>query len=299
MSDTSSDINNFDLEDLIGTLINGVYIVEDMIGMGGMGAVFRAMQIRENRQVAIKVISPKLVADLKDARRFLREARIGLMLSHPAIVKVHEFGEMPPGLLFMVMEYIEGESLAEYLDRNAPLLPAQCLVLLKPLCDALDYAHSRNILHRDLKPQNIIVAADEKWGVTSKLVDFGIMKLLQPDDHISFAPLTDTNVVLGTPDYMSPEQLMNHTLEPTADIYSAGVILYKMLTGKLPIEFFDFSELLMLKVYQDPAPPSRRFSFFPPSLDPLILKVLARDPEKRYQSASEFYQAFQDAVALL
>jgi eukaryotic-like serine/threonine-protein kinase len=299
MSNSGDNLADFDLDDLIGQLINNNYLLEDKIGEGGMGAVFRAIDIRNGDYRAVKVISPQLISNNNEAKRFLREARLGLILSHPGIVKVYEFGETTEGLLFMVMEYIEGKPLIDLIEEEAPFAPARIISILEPLCEALDYAHSHNVLHRDLKPGNIIVIKDEQGRESSKLVDFGIMKLLKADDQMSNVQLTDTNVVLGTPDYMSPEQLVCHELKPTADVYSLGVILYQMLTGGFPIDYFDFAEFLMLKVYRDAEPPSTRFAFIPPELDTLILKVLARDPEQRYQSAGALYRAYLQTVCRL
>lgn len=296
MSDMEHDLSDFDLDDLIGQLVNGIYLLEDKIGEGGMGAVFRAMHLRTQQLFAIKVIAPHLVANRNDARRFLREARVGLMLSHPSIVKVHEFGETPEGLLFMVMDYAEGVLLSDVIEDQSPLSPVHALNILNPLCEALDYAHRRNILHRDLKPSNIIITKDSAGNDTAKLLDFGIMKLLQPDEQISFAPLTDVNVIIGTPDYMSPEQLMNHELKSTSDIYSAGIILYQMLTSQVPIEYFDFSDFLMNKVYRDADPPSTKMPHVPPAIDQVLMKALARDPEQRHQNAGDLYREFLRAV---
>jgi eukaryotic-like serine/threonine-protein kinase len=137
---------------LIGKEINKAYRIEERLAVGGMGAVFRGSQINNGARVAIKVISPHLAANPVFVKRFQREARVGFSLSHPHIVKVHEFGETEDGLLFMVMEFVEGETLGDYMERTGPLSVNRCLEILRPLCDALDNAHSRSILHRDLKP---------------------------------------------------------------------------------------------------------------------------------------------------
>ncbi|MEW6732973.1 MAG: serine/threonine-protein kinase, partial [Acidobacteriota bacterium] len=251
---------------LIGREINGCYRIEEKIGVGGMGAVFRAINLKQHNTVAVKVISPHLAANQIFIKRFQREARVGWALSHPNIIKVYEYGETEVGLLFAVMEFIEGETLGNYIDYSAPLTISRCLQILVPLCDALATAHARNILHRDLKPANVLLSRENDCEVI-KLGDFGLVKLLQPDDEISQGSnLTAIGETFGTPHYMSPEQLMGHALAPTTDIYSLGVITYEMLTGRVPIETNDRREFLTLKLRRDLAPPSTRFPFLPVAL---------------------------------
>src|SRR5262249_9789442 len=158
MSNTA--IGNEYFDKLVGKEINSTYRIERKLGVGGMGAVFQGEKIQDKSRVAIKIISPRLVADQRFVKRFQREARVGWVLSHPNIVKVYEFGETNDGLLFMAMEFVEGETLKAFLANSGPLPLDNAMELLKPLCDALETAHKRNILHRDLKPENILLAKD-------------------------------------------------------------------------------------------------------------------------------------------
>src|SRR5262249_40361237 len=161
---------------------------------------FRGRRVKQGDRVAIKVISPHLASNPVFVKRFQREARVGRALSHPNIVKVYEFGETDQGLLFMVMEFVEGENLSDYLERSGPLTVQRSLELLRPLCEALDVAHARTVLHRDLKPANIMLAKDGSGREALKLTDFGLAKLLQPDEEITQGSnLTEVGEACGTP----------------------------------------------------------------------------------------------------
>ncbi|MEW6731082.1 MAG: serine/threonine-protein kinase [Acidobacteriota bacterium] len=295
MSNTVSQDQYYD--SLIGKEIKSTYRVDHKIGAGGMGAVFKATNLQDGSIVALKIISPQLVANSKFVKRFQREAKVGWILSHPNIVKVHEFGETEDSLLYMAMEFVEGETLKSYLASCSALSPERCLELIKPICDGLEAAHKRNILHRDLKPENILITKDSEGKETLKLADFGLVKLMQPDSEITKGSnLTEVGEVFGTPHYMSPEQVLGQPIEATADIYSLGVILHQMLTGKVPIQRTNIREILLVKVSEDMAPPSSKYSFLSPAFDSVLQRVLARHPEDRYQKVGLFFQAFQQAV---
>ncbi|MEW6731610.1 MAG: serine/threonine-protein kinase [Acidobacteriota bacterium] len=284
---------------LIGKELNHSYRIVEKLSAGGMSAVFLATQLQLGNRVAIKVISPELVVDPTFVKRFQREARVGRALLHPNIVKVYESNITDDGLLYMVMELVEGETLSSYMERMAPIPAIHCLEILRPICNALDTAHKRNILHRDLKPGNILVKFETGKEIV-KLADFGIVKLLQPDNELtdgSGSNLTEIGQVFGTPEYMSPEQLMSYPVGPTSDIYSLGVILYEMLTGHLPIECDDFRELFRLKTAQDGLPPpSSLYTFLPVAFDQVLEKALAPVAQQRYQTAGELLNAFQTIV---
>ncbi|MBI4852053.1 MAG: serine/threonine protein kinase [Acidobacteria bacterium] len=292
MTNKTGQINYFN--SLLGKELNQTYRIDSQVALGGMGAVFRGVHLANGDSVAIKVISPHLTANSVFVKRFQREAKVGTILSHPNIVKVYEFGETSEGVLFMAMEFIEGKTLDEYLSRSAPLNVMRSLEILRPLCEALDAAHRRNILHRDLKPANVLISKDKSGRETIKLVDFGLVKLMQPDSEITAGNnLTAMGEACGTPYYMSPEQVIGQPLGPTADIYSLGIILYQMLTAKMPIESNNVRQILAIKINQDLQPPSEKFPFIPRILDPLMQRVLARDPRKRYQTGKELLDDFQ------
>lgn len=287
MSSTNQNLAYYNT--LIGTKINNTYQIDEMIGAGGMGAVFCATHLTQHFKVALKVISPDLATTDVFMKRFQREAKVGWVLSHPNIIKVLEYGKTDDNLLFMVMEFFEGEPLNKYLKTHGRLDAIDALAILKPLCEALDLAHKRNILHRDLKPANILINKDK----VIKLVDFGIVKLMQADSEISEASnLTAMGETFGTPHYMSPEQLLGGVLGPPTDIYSVGVIAYEMITGVLPIATNDFQQLFVRKLKKDPFPLSKQYSFIPKEFDEVIHKALMTDPEERYQTVNDFIKDF-------
>ncbi|MBX7218455.1 MAG: serine/threonine protein kinase [Blastocatellia bacterium] len=260
-----------------------------------MGSVFRAKHLHLGNDVAIKVLAPHYADDPNLIKRFQREAKVGWALTHPNIIKVSDFGKTEDGILFMVMEYLEGETLDNYLTRSGPLSLQRTLEIIEPLCDALSVAHEQNILHRDLKPANIMISTKKDHTIV-KLLDFGIVKLLQPDEHVS--ALTAVGEVFGTPIYMAPEHLMGLSVGPTADIYSLGVITYMMLTGKLPMDSDDLRKLFEMKMKPLPAP-SGIYSFLPKELDEVLQKVLASQLDKRYQNVHEFLADLKKVAAKL
>lgn len=285
-------------DNLIGRDINNCYRIEMKLGEGGMGAVFRAIDLRTEEKVAIKVIAPDIASDKIFIKRFKREARVGGLLSHNNIIKVLEYGQTSEGLFFMVMEYIEGETLSNYLNRQRRLPLTRILEIFQQLCNGLAAAHERGIVHRDLKPANILIS-NQHGTETVKLADFGIMKLVQSDKEITEggAQLTAMGEIFGTPNYMSPEQIMAGIVGKTGDIYSLGVILYEMLTGYLPFNTSNMKELRMLKTLQLPPPPSTICNSVPVDCDAVLLKALARDKDERYQTIDSFYQDFARVLA--
>jgi serine/threonine protein kinase len=249
--------------------------VLELLGQGGMGAVYKARQTKLDRLVAIKILPPEVARDAAFAERFLREARSLARLSHPHIVTVHDFGDVD-GLYHFTMEYVDGQNLRDRLQ--AGLLSAdQARAIVAQVCDALQYAHDEGLVHRDIKPENILL--DSKGRV--KIADFGLARLvgLTP----TYLTLTGTHEVMGTLLYMAPEQMTRaHTVDHRADIYSLGVVLYEMLTGELPLGRF--------------APPSRKADV-DERLDQVVLRALAREPAERYQDAAAFKQDVEAALA--
>src|SRR5579871_4436054 len=245
----------------------------ELLGYGGMGAVYKARQVRLDRLVALKVLPPEAGRDPSFAERFTREARALAHLNHPHIVGVHDFGEHD-GLFYFIMEYVDGANLRRLLA-DGPLSPALALQIVPQVCDALQYAHEEGIVHRDIKPENILL--DQKGRV--KIADFGLAKLLgQAPMHTR---LTASRQVMGTPHYMAPEQMERPlTVDHRADIYSLGVVFYEMLTGELPLGRF--------------APPSHRAGV-DERLDAIIFRALENQAERRYQRVSELQR---DVIAV-
>jgi tRNA A-37 threonylcarbamoyl transferase component Bud32 len=237
----------------------------ELIGQGGMGAVYKARQTRLERLVALKVLPPESGRDPAFAERFAREARALARLSHPHIVAIYEFGETA-GLYYFVMEFVDGLNLRQLLQAGR-LQPQEALALIPQVCEALQYAHEEGIVHRDIKPENVLL--DRKGRV--KIADFGLAKLLG-GARAEFT-LTGSHQVMGTLDYMAPEQRQRPLeTDHRADIYSLGVLFYEMLTGELPLGRF--------------APPSQKAAV-DARLDEVVLRALESDPERRYQHASD------------
>ncbi|MBA3710799.1 MAG: serine/threonine protein kinase, partial [Planctomycetes bacterium] len=239
--------------------------VLELIGQGGMGAVYRARQKHLDRVVALKVLAPDLGRDAAFVERFAREARALARLNHPHLVSIYDFGQTGEWC-WIVMEHVDGANLRQVMATGA-LSPAQALAIVPQLCEALQYAHDEGVVHRDIKPENILM--DRKGRV--KVADFGLAKLMSTD--AGERVLTASHDVMGTVHYMAPEQVeRSRDVDHRADIYSLGVVLYEMLTGGLPLGRFD--------------PPSKRVAV-DVRLDEVVLKALEKDPQRRYQQASE------------
>lgn len=237
----------------------------ELLGQGGMGVVYKARQPQLDRLVALKILLPEVGKDPQFAERFSREARALAKLNHPNIVAVYDFGQIG-GLYYFIMEYVDGTNLRQ-MERKEKLSSAQALGIIPKICDALQYAHDEGVVHRDIKPENILV--DKKGRI--KIADFGLAKLVGKKST-DFS-ITMSNMVMGTPHYMAPEQMEHPTeVDHRADIYSLGVVLYEMLTGELPIGRF---ALPSQKVHVDVR------------LDEVVIRTLEKEPERRYQQVSE------------
>src|SRR5918912_282958 len=278
----------------------GSYVVEEPVGRGGMGVVYRGHHEKLHRTVAIKSINPRGTHDLRRLRhRFEREAYVQAQLDHPGIVKIYDY-IVAEQTYFIVMEYVEGRSLAECIAEYPAGLPIErALDLFEQILDAISYAHTfvyrdedgqtrRGIVHRDLKPPNIMVTPDDRIKIT----DFGIVKLVG-------AEKTDTSkIAYGSPRYVSPEQAAGETLDQRSDIYSLGIILYEMLTGEPPFGprgegkgKLSPTEILRAHREQQPAPPSQTNPSITPAVERVILRALEKKPERRFNTAADFLPA--------
>ncbi len=263
-------------------LIKGRYRVGRRLGEGGMAIVYLGHDLLLGRDVAIKTPRPQFSADPGFRARFEREARAAASLSHPNIIDVYDVGE-DEGTPFIVMELVRGQSLKEIIAADAPFHPDDVAELLEQIGGALDYAHVRGYVHRDIKPGNILVDAHGR----ARLVDFGIAKGLADGD------LTEAGESLGTVGYLSPEQAAGLMATPASDVYSVGVVAFEMLTGELPFAAETPVGVAMRHV-NDPAPrPSQVVPGLPPQVDPIILRALAKDPTKRWGSAGAFARALR------
>lgn len=283
-------------DDLIGTTLAGKYRVEEHISDGGMGAVYRATHVLMDKTVALKVLHPSLAADDKIVARFTREAKAASRISHPHALNVTDFGESETGVVFLVMEYLRGETLKEIIRRDGPMPLQRVTEIVRQVAGALNAAHAEGVIHRDLKSDNIMldeVGAQQDWA---KVLDFGIAKITEPEGATDPA-LTAPNLVIGTPQYMSPEQCSHSSdIDARSDIYSLGIIIYEMFTGHVPF-VGDSPTAVMMKHLQD-EPPSvlTERPDLPSEVGAAIVRALAKKPEDRFESASDLADALADAA---
>jgi serine/threonine-protein kinase len=278
---------------LLGRTVAGKFTIESRVGSGGMGSVYRARQAGLDKIVAVKVLHRELLAEPTFASRFKREATSASRIDHPSSIRVIDFGEEPDGLLYIAMEYLEGRTLFSILREEAPLAPARIVDLSRQILAALAAAHEIGLVHRDLKPENVIVLTgkDDDGGATEhvKVCDFGIAKLQTNTD--SEEKLTVEGSIVGTPEYLSPEQARGGELDARSDLYSMGVILFEMLTGEPP--FRGDTPLAIVLKHLD-APPPRPSSLTPsvdPKLEAACLKALSKAPADRFATAREMRAA--------
>jgi len=279
-------------------ILNGQFQILQKIGSGGMGAVYKALQPDMNRMVGVKILHPKL-ANRKDlVSRFRREARAMSQLTHPNTVKVFMYGELDDGSLYIIMEYLEGKNLNQTVRGEGPFPMERALPVLIAACGALEEAHKAGIIHRDLKPENIFLVQSAGLKDFPKLLDFGLAKVGEKQMRPGSVILTQEGMVFGTPEFMSPEQAQGKTLTPASDVYSLAVILYEVLTGKLPFDAKSAMDYISLHVTGRPIPLSQRVPgrTFPPLLDQIMDRALAKRSEDRYPSAAEFGQALQHVM---
>lgn len=272
---------------LIGRVLDERYEIRAPLGKGGMGTVYRGWQLSVDREVAIKVIHPKLSNDRSAVKRFLREARLASRLSQPNIVNVYDFGQSA-GVLYLVMELLRGHTLASELGKGRRLNAKRTVTIAAQLCDALEAAHAQGIVHRDLKPSNIVILDDPPGRDLIKVLDFGLAKSLIQD---SGSLVTNTDALLGTPLYMAPEQIEGRESDQRADLYSLGCMMYEMLTGRPP--FVDTAVSAVLARHMSDTPGALP-AHVPPKLTAVVMKLLEKKVEDRVQSAGEVRKVLDD-----
>ncbi len=259
-------------------ILNGSFRILQKIGSGGMGAVYKAMELQNSRMVGVKILHPKL-ANRKDlVSRFGREARALSQLSHPNTVRVFLYGELEDGALYIIMELLEGKNLNQTVRSEGPFPIGRALPILIQACGALDEAHKAGIIHRDLKPENIFLVQSGAIRDFPKLLDFGLAKVGERQMRPGSVILTQEGMVFGTPEFMSPEQAQGKTLAPASDVYSLAVILYEVLTGKLPFEAKSAMDFIQMHVTGRPIPLNQRVAgmSFPPLLEQVMDRALAK-----------------------
>jgi len=282
-------------QDLLGQVVADRYHILKKLGEGGMGTVYLAEHVKMGRKSALKVMNPGMNTDPDSIARFNREASNASRLSHPNICGIYDFGETPEGLIYLAMEFIEGSSLTSLIEKGGSLPAPRAASIVHQTADALQVAHDAGIVHRDLKPDNIMVARNRDGSDLVKVVDFGIAKASSSDAQ----KVTKTGMVVGTPEYMSPEQLAGDKLDGRSDIYSLGLVAFNCLTGALPFAAETAQEAMIMRLTDHPrtlaqVAPEKPW---PEALQVTLDRALARDASDRYTSAAQFGRDFAAAIA--
>ena len=286
-----------------GRLIAGRFQIIRKIGSGGMGEVFVAEQQPMGRRVALKVLRSSLSDDAQHVERFKREAQAASRLTHPNTITVHDFGQGQDGTVFLAMEMLEGQTLAEVIESGGALEPARVVRIMSQVCGSLGEAHEQGMVHRDLKPENIFLA--NRAGKTDfvKVLDFGIVKVLQDDAGGKLQTLTQAGAIFGTPQYMSPEQIKGGDVDARSDIYALGIIVYQMLSGHLPFAASTAVEMLTKHLSEQPPPMTVRSADLKADLatmsrlESVALRALAKNRDGRQSSAKAFQDELEQALA--
>jgi len=280
----------------LGRSLPGGYLILELVGIGGMGRVYRAEQTNLGRTVAVKIIHPHLVGEENAAARFITEARAASRLNHPNSVGIIDFGKSPDGQLYLVMEFLRGRDLARVNYEDGPLPFRRIVDVMRQTLAALAEAHNESIIHRDLKPENIILEPVRSGGDFVKVVDFGLAKIRADTQQPS---ITSPGIVCGTPEYMSPEQARGDPLDARSDLYAVGVILYQLLTGRLPFEAESPTQVVLAHLTQPPrdpreVAPDRQI---PEPIVRVTLSALAKDPKDRFADSDQMSEALAGALA--
>jgi serine/threonine protein kinase len=284
---------------LSGKLLDGRYQVGRRLGEGGMSYVYRAQDVQTGAAVAVKILLPRLSRDPAAVERLRREANIATRLDHPNVCPILRMGEADR-MIYLVMPYLEGEPLSEHETRRGPFPLAEAIPLLVQICHGLQHAHELQIIHRDLKPENVMLVPD---GTTDDgqahyravVMDFGLAKERRAGPEV--AKLTATGIVLGTPEFMSPEQIRGKPLDGRSDVYAIGILAFELFTGQLPFAGKSAQETMIARLRGSPAKLRDLRPELPVKLDAVITRCLAIDPAERYQSMDELAHAFEGVVA--
>jgi len=290
-------MHTVDFSKLAGQLLDNRYQVAKKVGEGGMSFVYLAQDTNTGEKVAIKILSPALIKDQNAMARLRREAALGGRLAHPNVCHIIRLGETNMGLVYIVMPFVQGELLCDRTNRQGRIPLEETAGFVRDMTAGLHVAHELGIIHRDLKPENIMVVARPDGTHRAVVMDFGLAKERQMSAEVQ--KLTATGIVLGTPEFMSPEQLRGKTLDARTDIYSLAVMVYEMLTGKLPFPGRTQQEIMIARLKGDPIPirQMRPELDIPVAVERVLAKALSRDPDQRYASTLEFGEAFTRAAS--
>jgi len=280
--------------DLVGSIVADRYHVMKKLGEGGMGQVYLAEHVKMGRKSALKVMHPGMKSDVDAISRFNREAANASRIAHPNVAAVYDFGETPDGIIYLAMEFVDGPPLTKVIEQQGALQPKRAAEIVRQTAEALAVAHDMGIVHRDLKPDNIMIARTRDGGDLVKVVDFGIAKAAGNEAQ----KVTKTGLVVGTPDYMSPEQLAGDKLDGRSDIYSLALVAFNMLTGTLPFPSDSQQESMIMRLTDRPKMLSemRPDVAWPADVQAVMDKALERDVMQRYQNATDFGRALYQAV---
>ncbi|NOT07268.1 MAG: serine/threonine protein kinase [Gemmatimonadales bacterium] len=277
---------------LSGRVLDGRYQMEMRVGEGGMAYVYRAKDRENGKTVAVKVLMSRLTGDHEAVARLRREAQVAMRLDHPNVCGIQAFGEAA-GMPYLVMPFLEGETLSRRETRHGPMPAPLAVPLLRQLCRGLQHAHDAGVLHRDLKPENVMLVAD--GGVEHAVVmDFGLAKESVAGAEV--VKLTATGIVLGTPEFMSPEQIRGKPLDARSDVFALGVLAFELLTGRLPFEGNTAQETMLAHLTGQPLRLRQANAALPESLERVIAESIAHKPNDRFQRMSDFEEALGDCV---
>ncbi|MBA4071513.1 MAG: serine/threonine protein kinase [Gemmatimonas sp.] len=274
---------------LTGQVLEGRYDIVKKLGEGGMSYVYLGEDIATKEQYAIKVLSPSLVKDGNAMARLRREAALGMRLEHPNVCHIVRLGETEDGVVYVVMPFVEGEILSDRNNRKGPLPLSEVVPFVQQIAAGLQVAHALKIIHRDLKPENIMITRNPDGTDRAVVMDFGLAKERKAGGELE--KLTATGIILGTPEFMSPEQLRGKTLDPRTDVYSLTLMTYEMLTGTLPFEGKNQQEMMIARLRSDPISIRTRRPDIPEAVDAVLTKGMARNADDRYPTAVEFAAA--------
>jgi len=279
---------------MTGQVLEGRYEIVRKVGEGGMSYVYLAQDRTTGERYAIKILSPGLATEDNAMARLRREAELGAKLAHPNVCHIERLGEAQGGLVYVVMPFIEGEILSDRNYRVGRTTLADTVKFIGQIAAGLHMAHELGIVHRDLKPENIMICKDAAGVESAVVMDFGLAKERKPER--ASQKLTATGIILGTPEFMSPEQLRGKPLDARSDIFALALMTYEMLTGKLPWEGRTPQEMMVARLRQPPTPARTHRPDLPQAVDAVLLQSMAKTPEERHQSAPEFAQALRRAA---